>query len=64
MPSLIRRPNESITLHTSDGLVKITLSQIKGNQARIGIGAPRSITIVRTEIDVAPPRKSLKVTGF
>lgn len=64
MLSLTRRPNESITLHTSDGVVKITLSQIKGNQARIGIGAPKSITIVRTEIDGAPPKRSLKVIGF
>jgi carbon storage regulator len=50
MLSLTRRPNESITLYTSDGIVEILVSQIKGNQARIGIEAPKSINIVRSEI--------------
>jgi len=50
MLSLTRRTNESITLYTSDGIVEILLSQIKGNQARIGINAPKSIDIVRSEI--------------
>lgn len=64
MLSLTRRPNESITLYGSDGAVRITLSEIKGNQVRIGIGAPRPVTIVRTEIESVPIKNPLKVTQF
>ncbi len=51
MLDLTRRPNESIRLYTSDGVIEITVNKIKGQQVRIGFDAPRSVSIVRREID-------------
>lgn len=64
MLSVTRRPNESITLYTSDGVVEFHLSGIRGNQARIGIDAPKSVKIVRSEIDTPQPQHSFKLTGL
>lgn len=64
MLSLTRRPNESITLYTSDGVIEIQLSDIRGNQARIGIDAPKSIKIVRSEIDTPQPQNSFTLMGL
>jgi carbon storage regulator len=64
MLSVTRRPNESITLYTSDGVVEIHLSDIRGNQARIGIEAPKSIKIVRSEIDTPQPKNSFTFMGL
>lgn len=51
MLDLTRRPEESIRLYTSDGVIEITVNKIKGQQVRIGIEAPRKVNIVRREID-------------
>ncbi len=51
MLDLTRRPDESIRLYTSDGVIEITVNKIKGQQVRIGFDAPRSVSIVRREID-------------
>ena len=40
-----------ITLHTSDGLVTIRVKKIKPEQVWLTLNAPKSINIVRSEID-------------
>jgi len=47
---LSRRVNESIFLETSDGSIEVTLTNINGNQARIGVRAPKSVVILREEL--------------
>ncbi|MGN1393319.1 MAG: carbon storage regulator CsrA [Succinivibrionaceae bacterium] len=44
---LTRRIDESLTIN---GNVKITVLSIKGNQIRIGIEAPKDVSIQRTEL--------------
>lgn len=46
-----RRVNESIRIHTSDGIIEVLITQIDQNQVKIGFEAPKSIQIVRREID-------------
>lgn len=59
MLSTTLRPDESIRLYTSEGVVEIYLSKIKGNQARIGIDAPKSIKIIRSEFDAPKPKNPI-----
>ena len=61
---LTRRINESIFIFPSenlspdtpisevfrDGTIQLTLTRINGNQARIGIVAPATLTIAREEV--------------
>lgn len=47
MLALSRKLNESIILGND---IEITLLEIKGDQAKLGISAPRSIPIYRKEI--------------
>lgn len=63
MLCLSRRENETINLHTSDGLVEITVSKIRGNQARVNVKAPKSISIARSEVDNLLKRP-LKISSF
>jgi carbon storage regulator CsrA len=51
MLSLTRNVNESIMLYTTDGPIEIVVTKIQGQQARIGIAAPKAVNIVRSEID-------------
>lgn len=51
MLSITRRENESFRLYTSNGIVEIKVSEARGGKTRIKINAPRSIAIVRSEID-------------
>ena len=44
---LSRRPDESIFIGDE---VVVTILSIKGKQARIGIGAPESLNIIRPEL--------------
>jgi carbon storage regulator CsrA len=46
-----RRQGETITLHTSDGDVTIRVKNIKKEQVWLTLNAPKSINIVRSEID-------------
>ena len=46
-----RRQGETITLHTSDGAVTIRVKNIKKEQVWLTLNAPKSINIVRSEID-------------
>lgn len=52
---LTRRPGEEIDFTLTEALpkgtrIKLSLMGVKGNQARFGIEAPRSVTIDRAEI--------------
>lgn len=44
---LTRRPHESLILNDS---IKITILGMKGNQVRLGIEAPREVSVHREEI--------------
>jgi len=46
---LARKPNESIVI---DGGIKITVVEIRGNQIRLGIEAPKEVGIMREELIV------------
>ena len=49
--ALTRRPHEQIILTCANGTrITITVAQITGQQARIAIDAPASVTIDRAEI--------------
>ena len=50
MLALTRDDGQSISLVTSDGVVVVQLVWSKKGQARIGIQAPKSIAVNRTEI--------------
>ena len=47
---LSRKFNESIII---DGGIKITVVEIRGNQIRLGIEAPREVGVMREELVVA-----------
>jgi len=47
---LSRKFNESIII---DGGIKITVMEIRGNQIRLGIEAPREVGVMREELIVA-----------
>lgn len=44
---LTRRPGESIRIGTD---VTVTVLEVRGDQVRIGIDAPRSVTVHREEV--------------
>lgn len=44
---LSRRKGESIVI---DGGITITITEVKGNLVRLGIEAPREVSILRTEL--------------
>lgn len=64
MLSLTRRATETIQILTSDGMIEVTISDIQRNHAKIDIEAPRSIKILRSEVDVIPTKSKLKFFNF
>lgn len=46
-----RNVSESLNIYTSDGVIQVHLTRVRGQQARIGIEAPASVNIVRSEVD-------------
>lgn len=48
---LSRQVDETIIIRTTDGPIKITLVDIRGSKARIGVDAPKSVRVDREEID-------------
>jgi len=50
MLTLSRKRDESITILTSQGSITLSITEISGQQARIGIDAPKSISITRMEL--------------
>ena len=54
---LTRKPGESVTIGDD---IKITVIDVKGRQVRIGIEAPREMTIHREEIYAKIHEENLK----
>ena len=50
---LSRKKNESIVI---DGDVKVTVVEIRGNQIRLGIEAPKEMAVWRGELVAVPKR--------
>jgi carbon storage regulator len=58
---LSRRPNESVHIGRD---VKVTVLGIRGNQVRIGITAPKNVTVDREEVHARKQREhTLSVTA-
>lgn len=53
MLTLTRKENESILIHTLDGIIEVSVTKIKGSQVRLGITAPADTLIMRKEIDAS-----------
>lgn len=47
---LTRRENESIVIQLGGTVVYVTVLEIKGNQSRVGVSAPREVTVDREEV--------------
>jgi carbon storage regulator CsrA len=48
---LTRRPNETLVFRTASGeIIKATVLGVHSNQVRIGVDAPKSISVDREEI--------------
>ena len=47
---LSRKKNQSIYLKTSDETIRLTITEIKGSQTKVGIDASVSVCILREEI--------------
>jgi len=47
---LSRKATESTTLQTQEGTITISIEGIRGKQVKVGIDAPRSVGVVRTEL--------------
>jgi len=48
---LTRKVDESLTLTLPDGsVIVITLTEVRGDKVRIGIDAPRDVTVLRSEL--------------
>jgi carbon storage regulator CsrA len=48
---ITRREFETLNLHTSDGLIEIEVTKIRGGKVTIGVQAPHIVRIERAEID-------------
>ncbi len=54
---LTRRPGETIKIGDD---IEVTVLTIRGNQARIGIQAPKDVNIVREEIADMPKKATAR----
>ncbi len=50
MLMLTRNINQSFIIKTNDGDIAVIISNVKGKQVRVGIEAPDSVSIWRTEL--------------
>ena len=50
MLKLSRKAEESITIQTKEGTITISIEGIRGKQVKIGVDAPMSINVFRTEL--------------
>ncbi len=49
-PSAELDPDTPVSTLFKDGPIQLTLTRVNGNQARIGIVAPNTLTIAREEV--------------
>ena len=45
-----RQGKNAFVLHTADGDIEVTLTEVRGGQARVVINAPPTVTILRKEL--------------
>jgi carbon storage regulator CsrA len=48
-----RRENQSIRIHTTDGIIEILIKKLDDRHVKLGFDAPDSVTILRGEIDAS-----------
>ena len=60
---LSRKRNEVIHLHTSDGLVAVMVSDIRGDRVNLGFEAPAAVNIVRKELEGSPAPQPREAHG-
>jgi carbon storage regulator len=53
---LSRREGEAIVI---DGRIKVTVVEIRGNQVRLGIEAPRDVAVWREELAASAAQREL-----
>lgn len=46
-----RRENQSIRIHTTDGMIEILITKLDDRLVKLGFDAPESVKILRSEID-------------
>ena len=52
---LSRKPGQSIII---GGIIEITVAEVRGDQVRLGITAPRSVPVFRTEVLISQNRSA------
>jgi carbon storage regulator len=52
---LSRKPGESVQLGGAAGQIVVKVIDLGGGRVRLGIEAPKSVTIVRSELGPRPP---------
>jgi carbon storage regulator CsrA len=60
MLKLTRKPDDSILIYTSDGVIEVTVLRVQGCQVGIGIEAPQSVNIVRAELEEQRPHEIVR----
>jgi len=48
---LVRKPRQSVILHTQDGPVRVIVFKLERDRVSLGIDAPESVVVRREEID-------------
>ncbi|AQT61890.1 carbon storage regulator [Cellvibrio sp. PSBB023] len=48
-----RRENQSIRIHTTDGIIEILITKLDDRHVKLGFEAPDAVTILRSEIDAS-----------
>lgn len=54
---LARKPGESIDLLVGGCVIRIVMAELRGSSGLIGIEAPRSVRIVRSELQIVDAPK-------
>lgn len=54
---LSRKPGEKLVLN--GGEIVVTVVEVRGNRVKIGIDAPKTVKVIRGELDPLPPSQSV-----